>query len=248
VYEEPIKVCPDCGSESQNWVERCLDCGAPLVHPDQVAFHERQREESEELYAPDDLVYVRTAPPSWIRALREDLDGLGIDSWIAEVEKRNELCLFVRQGDKEAAAAVDRARFELEVPDAKGGGGPPEVARRPRREPSPEDTSIKLCPRCGGEYQLWAERCADCGVPLVHPWDFDEAVQKETAAARRRSARSEGSDENACPACGERLQPGVRECPECGLVLAGPVPCPECKEEVDPPASRCPHCGRDLET
>ena len=46
-----------------------------------------------------------------------------------------------------------------------------------------------------------------------------------------------------CPACGARLEPGIVECPECGLLLGG-VACEKCEAELSPADEACPQCGQ----
>ena len=239
-----VKVCPRCGSEYQLWVERCLDCDVPLVHgrEGQGAAAVPEGAPVEEALPPD-CVHLRTAAVDWIRRLSEDLDEAGIPHWVTPPEWRRDPGVYVLPSDQEAASRIDRERYAMEVPDVG------EVEARPkrpapRREPSPEDSRIKVCPSCGGEYQLWAERCADCGVPLVRPWDVDPARESRPRAAAPVLAPPD--DPTACPACGERLPEGALECPGCGLMLAQPEACPNCGVELEPYASGCRRCGHEL--
>jgi hypothetical protein len=45
----------------------------------------------------------------------------------------------------------------------------------------------KYCPECGGEYQEWAVKCIDCGVPLV---DEKPNLKKKPADEKEIVARS----------------------------------------------------------
>lgn len=245
MQEGIVKVCPDCGSEFQTWVERCLDCGANLVlampSPDPGdAFEPR-----EEPAIPPGSVHLRTAAVGWIRRLSEDLDEAGIRHWTTPPVWRRDPSLFVQPSDQEAALRVDRARYAVEVPGVEAEETAPQPVRPRRRHPA-DDLDVKLCPRCGGEYQLWAETCADCGVALVRPWDLESA--REAAAARAAAPAEEvvSDDPGACPACGERLQGGEPECPGCGLILAQPDVCPNCGVELEPHVPSCRRCGQEL--
>src|SRR3954462_1323864 len=42
-----------------------------------------------------------------------------------------------------------------------------------------DDDPCKVCPECGGEYQLTANVCVDCGVPLVLPGEIAERKARE---------------------------------------------------------------------
>lgn len=249
MQDDLVKLCPQCGSEYQMWVERCLDCGATLVHGREgQGISEAVRPEGlavEEAPAiPPDCVHLRTAEVAWIRRLSEDLDEAGIGHWVTPPEWRRDPSVYVLPADQEEASRIDRQRYAMEVPEV---GVVEARPRRPvtRREPSPDDLELKVCPSCGGEYQLWAERCADCGVPLVRPWDLKPA--RESSMPKVAAPVSEPADDpNACPACGERLPQGAAECPGCGLMMAQPEACPNCEAELEPYASRCRQCGYEI--
>ena len=243
MQEDIVKVCPNCGSEFQMWVERCLDCGAALVVavPRPEGFVLPRASGEEEPAIPPDCVHLRTAAVGWIRRLSEDLDDAGIRHWITPPEWRRDPSLYVLPSDEEAAFQVDRARYELEVPEVAPADAQPRPAARPRRQHPADDLDVKLCPRCGGEYQLWAETCADCGVALVRPWDLETALRKEVPATPTAA-----EDPGACPACGGHLREGDTECPGCGLILAQPDVCPNCGAELEPYVSGCSRCGQKL--
>ena len=120
------------------------------------------------------LALLRTASIAWVRALAADLQKQGIRYAIDRKQARNQglLALMVRRQDLHAAEAVDEAREQIEGPserdldefdDFEGSDG--EAA---------SSATYKVCPRCGGEYRLDIERCADCEVALVFPGDEPE--------------------------------------------------------------------------
>jgi predicted amidophosphoribosyltransferase len=243
-----VKLCPQCGSEYQLRVERCLDCGATLVHGREgegAAVAAPKVVELEELAYPNECVPLRTAPPDWIGRLSADLDEAGIRHWVSPPRWRSDPILLVLPGDQEAARAIDLQRYAMEMPDlTQELDQEARIGRPPRRKPAEYDTEVKVCPSCGGEYQLWAEKCADCGVPLVRPWDLDSAP--ESAPRVAAPALAPADDPSACPACGERVPEGVDECPGCGLTLAQPEACPNCGAELNPHASSCRRCGYEF--
>ena len=57
-----------------------------------------------------------------------------------------------------------------------------------------------------------------------------------------RRAHAVAAEGGPCPACGAHLEPGMVECPECGLLLGG-VACQRCEAELSPGDEACPVCG-----
>jgi predicted amidophosphoribosyltransferase len=247
MQEDLIKRCPRCGSEYQLWVERCLDCDEPLVHGREgegTAIAEPKLE-LDELAYPNECVHLRTAPPAWIGQLSEDLDEAGIRHWVSPPKWRSDPSLYVLPADLEAAQAIDQQRYAMEMPDLTHEmDQEARIGRPPRRKTAEYDPEVKVCPSCGDEYQLWAEKCADCGVPLVRPWDLDSARESEPRVAAPALAPLDDAD--GCPACGERLPEGALECPGCGLMLAQPDACPNCGVELPPHAPSCRRCGHEF--
>jgi len=246
-----VKLCPQCGSEFQLWVERCLDCGASLVHGLEgqgagSGGRPAKLDVEEKPAIPSEGVHLRTAAVGWIGRLSEDLDDAGIRHWVTPPAWRRDPSLYVLPSDQETAAVIDLARYAIEVPEVAEGDARPQPPLRPQRQdPSSDDLDVKICPRCGGEYQLWAETCADCGVPLVRPWDLD-AARKSAATRIVTPGLADLDDPGACPACGERLPEGALECAGCGLTLAQPDACPNCGTELEAHAAKCRRCGHDF--
>jgi hypothetical protein len=169
--QEPVKVCPECAGEYRPEIERCADCGVPLVHPEEIAARDAR-----ELPRSPGLVAVRTAPIDQARALAADLAREGIRYHVDRRRAREEgvLAVYVRRQDAEAAKAIAEARAQREAPfdtDA----WEEERPAVPRREAP----SYKVCPECFGEYRLDIERCADCGIVLVFPEDVPSVVDGE---------------------------------------------------------------------
>ena len=159
INQDLHKVCPVCDGEYRFDVDRCADCGVPLVHPQEIATRDAR-----ELPRSPGHVPLRTAPIDWARALARDLERQGIRYRIDRRRAREEglLTFYVRRQDWPAAEEVDEARARIEEPS-----GPADVAEpRELRQAAP---SYKVCPHCGGEYRLDIERCADCGTELVLP-------------------------------------------------------------------------------
>src|SRR5215207_7235907 len=121
MQEDLVKLCPQCGSEYQLWVERCLDCGVSLVHGREGQGAEGVEQTGsvkvEEPAIPPDCIHLRTAAVAWIRNLSEDLDEAGIRHWTTPPVWRRDPSLYVLPSDEEAAAVIDRARYAIEVPE-----------------------------------------------------------------------------------------------------------------------------------
>ncbi len=246
---DPVKLCPRCGGEFQMWVERCLDCDVVLVlglEGQGAEFERRTESAEEEPEIPLDSLLLRTAEVDWIRRLSEDLDEAGIRHWVTAPEWRRNPSLYVMPSDEEAAARIDQARYVIEVPEVAAEEARPRPQAKARRPgPSADDLDVKVCPSCGGEYQLRVQTCVDCGVPLVRPWDL--AAAREAATPRVATPVFAGSDDpGACPACGERLPDGAFDCPGCGLTLRQPEACPNCGAELETYVANCRRCGYEL--
>jgi predicted amidophosphoribosyltransferase len=197
--DDPHKVCPECGGEYQETAEVCVDCGVPLVLPEQIA-----ERDARELRLTPGLHLVRTAPIQWIRALAADLAPAGIPYAVDRREARREglLSLYVRRADREAAATLEAARLRIDPLDDELADDEEEVAAEPDH---------KVCPRCGGEYRLEITRCADCGVDLVKPGEEEQTGEEgpEEEAEPKAEAfpdppRHEilASDDLVCLCCG----------------------------------------------
>lgn len=80
---------------------------------------------------------------------------------------------------------------------------------------------MKLCKNCEIEYEA-GQFCKKCGNTLV---DKDEQVL-------------------TCANCGNKLEPGVKFCPECGTKVAvQKLVCSGCGIELKPGVKFCPECG-----
>jgi hypothetical protein len=168
--QDPVKLCPECAGEYRPDIERCADCGVPLVHPEEIAARDAR-----ELPRSPGLIAVRTAPIEQARALAADLDREGFRYYVDRRRAREEglLTVYVQRQDAAAAKAVAEAREQREAPfDTDAWEEESPAARR-------EAPSYKVCPECLGEYRLDIERCADCGIVLVFPEDVPSVEDEE---------------------------------------------------------------------
>ena len=147
MQDDLVKLCPRCGSEYQLWVERCLDCGATLVHGREgQGFEAAMRPEGLAAEGPPtippDAILLRNAPPDWIGRLSEDLDEAGIGHWVSAPEWQKDPRLFVLPSERTAVPVVSI---------------PPELA-----DPG-------ACPACGERLPDGAVECPGCGLMLSQP-------------------------------------------------------------------------------
>jgi hypothetical protein len=205
---EPYKVCPECGGEYRMEIARCADCAVLLATPEEV-----ERRDARELQPRLGLAVLRTAPIAWARGLTDALAAAGIPYGVDRRRARSDglLAVLVRRQDRPAAEAVAATCEEVEPcpgPEvearpfaawARGltaaltsAGMPDGVDRRladpDQPPPSPEAPaeleSYKTCPRCGGEYLLTAEVCADCGGPLAVRGEVSDPAPEKGEEAR----------------------------------------------------------------
>lgn len=161
---EPIKVCPNCGSEFVARMEECIDCGTPLV-----VWYEELGELGRRP-APDppppastadtsgvphgDLVPLRKADLGLLHELAERLAQRGIPTQLGSEEGCSGSCtpvLLVRSQDAQAAFAVDQEFIRTLVPEG---------------EALPVDLSADRCPACGTGLGGSEAECPDCGLVL----------------------------------------------------------------------------------
>ena len=172
MYEDPYKVCPECGGEFQWTVDTCVDCGVPLVHPEEI-----ETRNARELPLSPALTRLCTAPILWARKLTADLAYAGIPYAVDRRGAREEgvLSIHVRPRDRAVAREAEAARRRTDpIP---GEDDPPPVETQ-TYDNTPD---FKVCPECGGEFRRDVERCVDCGVGLVEPSAVPEIEEEPSA-------------------------------------------------------------------
>ncbi len=157
---EPL-FCPECRSEFLATATRCADCDLALVPESALG-----DVAVEEMPPVAELVCVRAASVGWAQGLSERLSEAGISHRI-EVAHDDEddgsvrrpghnlpYGAYVRPQDAEAAAAVDAAFTEYQIPDLPGAVEGGEVG---------EDA----CPACGAQVTPETAECPECGIVLL---------------------------------------------------------------------------------
>lgn len=157
--EVRYRVCPSCRDEFVPTMERCPDCGVPLVHEEELG----PEEEAAEMPPVEALACVRVAPVPWIRALSEGLQERGVAHRVqgARIEDAPEgksaavfgnvslFGLWVHEEDLAAAEELDGTLAARLVPEEA-----PELGE------GEEET----CPACGAALEADTVECPDCGL------------------------------------------------------------------------------------
>lgn len=151
------KICPHCKTEYLPHIQKCADCGAVLLFPEeQIKAHDEWKR-LKELTAENRAV-VREGDLNWLTELQTVLADAGIPCTV----RSDAGCKKSRCGDK----------CRLEV-------SPEDLHRAQERieeyfmEVSPEfRTSNELikegkCPACGSPLGKAERECPDCGLPLL---------------------------------------------------------------------------------
>lgn len=118
------------------------------------------------------------------------------------------------------------------------------------------------------ELEPLAEKLGAAGIPfdvrgsfqafelLVRKEDIERAVGElaplldEVGAPASQTGSETAQEDRRCPACSGQVPPGVGECPECGLVVAGSPDarvCSRCGVPVGPEEEECASCRVKVE-
>lgn len=151
------KICPECEIEYFPHVEKCADCGAVLLLPEE---YEEAKEEKARLMeqSVENEVAVREGDLNWMSELYSVLIDAGIACTVrSDAGCRKGSCgskhrLVVSPGDAERA----QERIEEYFAEMH-----PEIAE------SRELMKEGKCPACGSPVAAGARECPDCGLPLV---------------------------------------------------------------------------------
>lgn len=151
------KLCPDCDTEYMPHVEKCADCGATLILPE-----ERGKTQAGKIRIADSggetRVAVREGDLDWMKELHIVLKDAGIPASVHADTGCKKGChgsgcrLLVALADLEKAReAIEEYFMEM----------------NPELRTSNELLRSGKCPACGSPVAEEAAECPDCGLPLI---------------------------------------------------------------------------------
>ena len=154
---EMNKICPDCGAEYYPQIEKCSDCGAVLLFPEEYKKAQEERKRIEET-ALENMAAVREGDLGWLTELRTVLIDAGIPCDIhTDTGCRKGCC-----GDKcklvVSSEDLEKARDRIEEYYM-------EVS--PELRTAHELIKEGKCPACGSPVADGERECRDCGLPLL---------------------------------------------------------------------------------
>jgi hypothetical protein len=151
------KICPDCETEYLPHIEKCSDCGAVLLLPEE---HRKAREEKQRLMekAVEEEVVVREGDLKWLGELYAVLIDAGIPCTVRSDAGCKKSCC----GDK-CRLVVSREDFERAHERIEEYF----IEMHPESRASHELLGEGKCPACGSPVGPDDRECLDCGLPLV---------------------------------------------------------------------------------
>lgn len=157
------KLCPDCGAEYQPHIEKCADCGAVLLSPEECARAREERHRTEGT-AVENAVKVMEGELNWMSELRAVLLDAGIP------------CMLHSDAGCRKGCCGDTVQLKVSPEDLERSQ---ETIEEYLMELDPDLRSAKemfgkgQCPACGSSIGPDARECPDCGLLLIIAGDED---------------------------------------------------------------------------
>lgn len=150
------RICPECGTEYLSHIEKCADCGALLLLPEELMNAQEEKKRLMEKAVENEAV-VREGDLDWMSELYAVLIDAGIPCTVRSDSGCKKSCrgthrLVVSPGD------VERAQERIEEYF---------MEMHPEIRASRELVSEGRCPACGSPVGAGDRECPDCGLPLV---------------------------------------------------------------------------------
>ncbi len=154
---QQIKICPNCATEYFQHIEKCADCGAVLLLPEEIKkVHEEKKRLKDK--ALENQVVVRKGDKKWM----EELYHVLIDSGIP--------CLITADAECNKGCRADTRRLLVSSQDVEKANERIEeyyTEVHPEVQASKEMVSQGKCPACGSPVGSDAVECPDCGLTLL---------------------------------------------------------------------------------
>ena len=151
------KICPVCGTEYLPHIEKCADCGAVLLLPEELIKAQEEKKWLMEKTVEKEAV-VREGDLNWL----SELHAVLIDAGIPCTVRSDAGCKKSRCGDKcrlvVSPEDLERAQERIEEYF---------MEMHPEIRASHELVSEGKCPACGSPVGPGDSECPDCGLTLV---------------------------------------------------------------------------------
>jgi rRNA maturation endonuclease Nob1 len=151
------RICPQCETEYLPHIEKCADCGAVLLLPEELKRAREERERIREKIVENTAV-VREGDLDWLSELRAVLIDAGIPGSVRAAAGCSKGCcggthwLVVSSGDlQRAQERIEEYLMEI----------------NPELRASNELRREGKCPACGSPVGADERECHDCGLPLL---------------------------------------------------------------------------------
>jgi len=151
------KICPDCEAEYFPHIEKCADCGAVLLTPEEYKNALEERKRIEEKIAENSVV-VREGDLDWMSELRAVLIDAGIPCAVHSDAGCKKGCCGATCRLVVSSDDLERARERIEEYYM-------EVS--PELRASNELLREGKCPACASPVGTGERECRDCGLPLI---------------------------------------------------------------------------------
>ena len=151
------KICPVCEIEYLPHIEKCADCGAVLLLPEE---HKKAQEEKKKVMkeAIENAAVVREGDLKWLGELYDVLINAGIPCTVISDAGCNKGCCGAKCRLIVSSEDLERAQervteYYMEI--------------HPELRASHELASQGKCPACGSPVGADAAECSDCGLTLM---------------------------------------------------------------------------------
>lgn len=151
------KICPVCRTEYLPHIEKCADCGAVLLFPQEQKEAEKERKRISEKKIENSAV-VREGELNWLAELQTVLTDAGIP------------CAIHSDDGCKKGCCGDKCRLVVSPEDLEKAQGSIEeyfMEINPELRSSNQLLREGKCPACGSPVGKDKRECPDCGLPLL---------------------------------------------------------------------------------